>query len=116
MAYSLDLRERITTAVKGGESKPKVAKRFAVSLSTVKRYVKLSKAGNLEGSKPPGQKSWLDAEGEKVLLQQVEEHNDWTLEQHAEGLYANTGVKVKKSAIAKYFKRLKITRKKKPSS
>jgi len=116
MAYSKDLRERVLKAVRSGESKPKVAKRFSVSLSTVKRYVRLSKKGNLSGSSPPGQASWLDTEGEQVLRQQVEDHNDWTLEQHAEGLSKSTGITVKKSAIAKYFKRLKITRKKKSSS
>ena len=112
----MDLRERVIKAVESGESKAKVAERYSVSLSTVKRYVRLSKAGNLAGKKPPGQVSWLDSEGEKVLRQQVEEHNDWTLEQHAEGLCKGTGITVKKSAIAKYFKRLKITRKKKPST
>lgn len=116
MAYSIDLRERIIKAVESGESKVKVAKRYLVSLSTVKRYVNLSKTGNLARRKPPGQASWLDAEGEKVLRRQVEEHNDWTLEQHAEGLSKSTGITVKKSAIAKYFKRLKITRKKKLST
>jgi len=87
----MDLRERVIKAVESGESKAKVAKRYSV-------------------------RSWLDSEGEKVLRQQVEEHNDWTLEQHAEGLCKGTGIIVKKSAIAKYFKRLKITRKKKPST
>jgi len=103
MAYSLDLRERITKAVESGESKPKVAKRYGVSLSTVKRYVRLSKAGNLARRKPPGQASWLDAEGEKVLKQQVEKHNDWTLEQYAEALSQRTDITVKKSAIGKVF-------------
>ena len=51
----MDLRERVIKAVESGESKAKVAKRYSVSLSTVKRYVRLSKAGNLAGKKPPGQ-------------------------------------------------------------
>ncbi len=110
--YSLDLRERIVAAVEAGESKTAVAKRFKVSRTSVKRYVKRAEAGNLAASPHTGPKSWLDAESSKVLREQVASNNDWTLEQHAEGLSKSTGLTVKKSAIAKYFKLLNITRKK----
>ena len=66
----------------------------------------------MEAKAAAGPKSWLDEEGAEVLRKQVKEHNDWTLEQHAEGLFKSTGLRVKKSAIGKYFKQLKITRKK----
>jgi len=112
-AYSIELRERITEAVDQGASKSSVARRFKVARSTVIDYVKRQKAGQLAAEKHPGPKSWLDDEGRKVLEKQVEAHNDWTLEQHAEGLFESIGLKVKKSAIGKYFKQLKITRKKK---
>lgn len=114
--FSLDLRERIVKAVEAGESKPKVAKRFGVDLSTVKRYMRRKKAGKLEASKPPGLPSRLDSKGAEVLKKQVEEHNDWTLEQHAQAFSASTGIPAKKSVIGKYFKQLKITRKKKPDT
>ena len=110
--YSLDLRERIVAAVDAGETKTAVAKRFKVSRTSVKRYVKRAAEGCLAASPNLGPKSWLDTESSKVLEQQVESNNDWTLEQHAEALSKSTGLAVKKSAIAKYFKLLKITRKK----
>jgi len=113
--YGLDLRNRIVEAVNEGESKSSVARRFKVDESTVRRYVKRAKAGCLEAKKASGPKSWLDKEGAEILRQQVKEHNDWTLEQHAEGLCKSTGLSVKKSAIGKYFKQLKITRKKRVS-
>ena len=110
--YSLDLRKRIVEAVKQGESKSSVAQRFEVARSTVLDYMKREEGGCLAAEKHPGPKKWLDAEGCKVLEKQVEEHNDWTLEQHAEALEKNTGIKLKKSAIGNYLKALGITRKK----
>ena len=38
-AYSVDLRERIVTAVQNGQTRQSVAQRFAVSPMTVRRYV-----------------------------------------------------------------------------
>ena len=110
--HPIELRERIVEAVEEGERKSAVARRFKVDLSSVKRYVKRAEAGCLEAKPARGPKSWLTEEHAEVLKQQVKDHNDWTLEQHAEGLAEKTGLRVKKSAIGKYFKRLKITRKK----
>jgi transposase len=42
----------------------------------------------------------------------VETHHDWTLEQHAEALVETTGVKIKKSSVGNYLKRLGISYKK----
>lgn len=111
-SHPIELRERIIEAVEEGEGKSSVARRFKVSLSTVKRYVKRAEAGCLEAKAAAGPKSWLTKEKAEVLKQQVKTHHDWTLEQHAEGLAKSTGLCVKKSAIAKYLKQLKITRKK----
>ncbi|MEM7736184.1 MAG: IS630 transposase-related protein [Deinococcota bacterium] len=113
MGYSLDLRKRIVAACEAGESKSAVARRFAVSRQTVIRYVDRAAAGKLAEDKHPGQQPWLSAEQCEVLLEQVREHNDWTRDQHSEALAATTGVQLKASAIAKYFKKLGISRKKK---
>ena len=114
MGYSLDLRRRIVAACEAGESKSSVARRFEVSRLTVIRYVKRAAAGKLAEDKHPGQQPWLSAEQCELLIDQVCEHNDWTLEQHGEALLAATGISLKTSAIAKYFKKLGISRKKKP--
>ncbi|MEM6430957.1 MAG: hypothetical protein AAF708_17100, partial [Deinococcota bacterium] len=75
---------------------------------------KRAAAGKLAEDKHPGQQPWLSAEQCELLREQVKAHNDWTREQHGEALAVATGVHLKASAIAKYFKKLGISRKKKP--
>ncbi len=114
-SYSLDLRERIVAAVVGGQHKTAVSERFGVSRSTVKRYAKRQLTG-LAPSKRPGRQRLLDAAGCEQLRKQVEAHQDWTLERHAEALVEATGVEIKKSSVGNYLKRLGITHKKRASS
>lgn len=53
-AYSLDLRERIVRAVcERGQSPVEVARTFAVSLWTVKRYLRRAAAGRLPPRRSP---------------------------------------------------------------
>jgi len=113
--YSLDLRERIVTAVAEGQSKTAVSERFGVSRSTVKRYVKRQEQGQLAPSKRPGRRRRLDGEGCEQLRAQVEAHHDWTLERHAAELTKGRGIEIKKSSIGNYLKRLGITHKKRAS-
>ena len=116
-SYSLDLRERIVKAhTEEGQNKSAVARRFGVSRRSVERYVKRAEAGQLAATPHPGSKPWLNAEQSEVLRQQVEAHNDWTLEEHAEALAEATGVELKKSAIDKYLRKLGISRKKRAST
>lgn len=111
-SYSVDLRERIVRAVEEGQNKSAVARRFGVSRRSVQRYVKRAESGQLAATPHPGSKPWLSDEQSEVLRQQVEDHNDWSLEQHAEALAEATGIELKKSAIDKYFRKLGISRKK----
>ncbi len=111
-SYGLDLRERVVGAVAQGEGKTAVGKRFEVSLSTVKRYVKRQAQGKLAVSKHPGRQRRLKDTGCEQLRKQVEEHHDWSLEQHAAELAKATGVELKKSSVGNYLKRLGITHKK----
>lgn len=115
-SYSLDLRERIVKAhVEEGQNKSEVARRFEVSRWTVNRYIKRAEAGNLAATPHPGTQPWLSGAQSEVLRQQVEAHNDWTLEEHAEALAEATGIELKKSAIDKYLRKLGISRKKRAS-
>ena len=50
-----------------------------------------------------------------MLRQQVQEHHDWSLEQHAQELAETTGVEIKKSSVGNYLKRLGISYKKRAS-
>lgn len=113
----MDLRRRIVKAyTEEGQNKSEVARRFGVSRWTVGRYVKRAETGSLAATPHPGAKPWLNEAQCEVLRRQVEEHNDWTLEAHAEALARATGVSLKKSAIDKYFRKLGITRKKRAST
>ena len=116
-SYSLDLRERVVKAhVEEGQNKSAVARRFRVSRWTVDRYVKRAAAGRLAATPHPGVKQRLSGAQCEVLREQVKAHKDWTLEQHAEALVEATGVKIKKSSVGNYLKRLGITHKKRASS
>lgn len=115
-SYSLDLRARIIAAVGAGESKTAVSKRYEVSRSTVKRYLKRQEQGRLAPSQRPGRQRRLDHEACEALRQQVETHRDWTLEQRAEALAEETGIAIKKSSVGNYLKRLGITHKKRALS
>ena len=112
-AYSLDLRERIVKAhLEEGQNKSEVARRYSVSRRTVERYVKRFEAGELAATPHPGKGCSLGERHHEVLRKQVAEHNDWTLEQHAEALAKSTGIELTKSSIDNYFRRLGISRKK----
>ena len=110
----MDIRERVVKAYGEGQKKSAIARRYEISRWTVADYIKRSAAGKLEADSPPGQEPWLDEAGCEELKAQVEAHPDWTLEEHAEALAKTTKVKLKKSAIDKYFGKLGISRKKKP--
>ena len=72
--YSQDLRERIVRAVNQGGRQTAVGKRFEVSISTVKRYVKRQAQGQLAARRGGGRKRLLDAGGCEQLRRQVQEH------------------------------------------
>jgi transposase len=113
MAYSLDIRKRVVKAHKEGQSKNAIAKRYELSWRTVDKYINRFEAGKLEADSPPGRKPWLDAEGCEVLKQQVQEHADWTLEEHSDALYESKGIRLKKSAVSNYLRKLNLRYKKK---
>ena len=102
--------------VEEGQNKSEVARRFGVSRWSVERYVKRAEAGHLAATPHPGNKPWLNEAQCEVLRQQVKDHNDWTLEEHAEALAEATGVALKKSAVDKYLRKLGMTRKKRAST
>ncbi len=110
--YSLDLRGRIVAAVAEGQSKTAVSERFGVSRSTVKRYLKRQAQGQLGPSQHPGRPRRLNSSDCELLRRQVEAHPDWTLERHATELSQETSIKLKKSSVGNYLKRLGITHKK----
>jgi len=115
-AYSVDLRERVVEAVKAGQSQRSVAKRYDLSRRSVRRYLQREACGKLAADPRPGRARALGETECEVLRRQVEAHRDWTLGRRAEELAKETGIKLKKSSVGSYLKRLGITHKKRASS
>ncbi len=113
----MDLRERIVEAVKVKSlSKVAAAELYGVSRATVYRYLELDNEGDLKPKVRPGQSPRLDKEGCRKLLEQVEKNSDLSLEEHAVKFSKEQGIELKKSAVANYFTRLGVKRKKDASS
>jgi transposase len=72
--YSEDLRTRIIKAVEEGISKSAAARLFGVSLSSVKRYVKIANRGDsLRPRKGGGRPPKTDQTTKKLLEEDVKE-------------------------------------------
>lgn len=102
MTLSLDLRRRAVSAVRDDkEKKTHVARRFKISVSTLKRWLKRK---NLTPDKPgPRTATRLDREELKAL---VEQEPDAYLDEYAERLNS------KRSTVAYNLKVLGLSRKK----
>ena len=112
MAYSLDLRARIVATVKEGVKQPEVAERFKVSLSSVERYMRLDRQGELRAKPPPGRPASISAEAYIALAEQVAEHNDASLKEHCELWRKKWGTNVSVYAMCRAMKRAELSRKK----
>ena len=114
-AYSIDLRERIVHAVVGQERSPQeVAERFAVGLTTVKRYVQLAAANALAPKPRPGRSRTrhIRLEHDAALWAQLDAHDDATLAEHCRLWQATQGVTVSEATMSRAIRHLGWTRKK----
>ncbi len=112
-AYSVDLREKIVTAVGRGMSKAQAARTFGVGATSVKRYVKLEEEGKpLTPGKAPGKKAKLDGNAMKLPEEDPKTRPAVTYERRADLLYELLGVRVSKSAICRMVGRLGYAREK----
>jgi transposase len=115
MPISLDLRERVVRARRNGEGTiAEVAKRFDVSTSSVKRWCKLDRQVGSPAPRPHGGGMPRSVDDEQVLVI-IEEEPDATIAETAEAYNAWMDASVSESAISRAFKRLGLTRKKRPS-
>lgn len=115
-AYSQDLRLRILQAVDGGLSKAAVARRFAVGLTTVKRYVAQHAAeGHVRPKTSPGRPARIGSAAYPAVAAQVAQAPDATLAEHAATWERTHGVRVSQWAIGRVIRRLRLTRKKRRS-
>ncbi len=115
-AYSQDLRQRVLRAVDAGQSQVEVAKTFAVSTSTIKRYLKARReSGHVLPKAIPGRPAVKGAVLQAHLKAQLEAHPDVTREEHCRLFQAEHGIQVSPASISRARAALGWTRKKRPS-
>ena len=104
-AYTEDLRKKVISHIMSGCSKREAARIFNIGEATVYNWLRLYKTGSLKPKKRTDYPRKVD---EKKLREYIEQNLDHTLKQIAEAL------SLKFQNVAKWLKRLKITRKKRP--
>jgi transposase len=111
--YSEDLRRKIASAVERGMSKSRAARTFDVSLSSVKRYMRMFRQGrSLSPGKTPGRRPKIDERSSKLLEEDLKERPFATLQECCDYLRTIAGLKVSRCALCRTIKRMDSTRKK----
>src|SRR6266853_629599 len=110
--YSNDLRARVIGAVNEGASRRETAERFEVGISTVVVWAQLWKeTGSVTANPSGGSTSPLEEHAES-LLDIIAKQPDLTLDEVVVTM-RKRGIEVKRTAVWRFFKRHKITYKKK---
>lgn len=112
-AFSVDLRERVVAAIEGGLSTGQAAAQFCIGKATAGAWHRLwRKTGSVEPARQghPGG-SQLDAH-EGLLVELIAERPDITLDEMAEELVAQRGVRVHSTTIWYFLDKRGITYKK----
>jgi transposase len=114
-AYSQDLRLRVLRAIDAGASQSQVAEQFAVSVPTIKRYLKARReSGHVLPKAIPGRPSVKGAALQAHLLAQLEAHPDLRREEHCRLFKEAYGIQVSPASITRARQALGWTRKKRP--
>ena len=112
-ALSIDLRERVLSAIAGGLSGRRAAERFAVSAASVSRWRKLLREQGSAAARPQGgdrKSQRLEAHAD-LILNAVDEKTDITLAE-LQAKLRTQGVVAGRGSIWRFFQRHRITRKK----
>jgi transposase len=82
-AYSQDVRQRVLRAVDQGHTQAEIAKTFAISVATIKWYLKHRReTGHVEPKAIPGRPATKGEALQVGLRAQLEAHPDARLEDH----------------------------------
>src|SRR5438270_3744721 len=101
-AYSQDLRQRVLRAVNAGQSQAEIAKMFAVSVATIKRYLKQRReSGHVLPKAIPGRPAKKGTALQAGLREQLETHPDATREEHCRLFEARHGMQVSPASISR---------------
>ncbi len=112
-AYSQDLRHRVLRAIDSGESQIETAETFAVSVPTIKRYLRQRReTGHVLPKAIPGRPARKGAVLQAHLRAQLEAHPDATREVHCVLFQAEHGIAVSTASISRARAALGWTRKK----
>ena len=115
-AYSQDLRQRVLRAIDSGESQIETAEAFAVSVPTIKRYLRQRReTGHVLPKAIPGRPARKGAVLQANLRAQLEAHPDATREEHCRLFQAEHGIQVSTASISRARAALGWTRKKRRS-
>ena len=111
-AYSEDLRQKIVEATERGVSKAQAARLFGVSLSSVKRYVRLARqGGSLAPGKGSGRPPKIDENAKKLLEKDVEERPAATVSERRRFLEHISGESLSDSTVGRMLKRMGFSQK-----
>jgi transposase len=115
-AYSQDVRLRILRVIDAGASQSQVAEQFAVSVATIKRYLKQRREnGHVRPKAIPGRPNVKGAALQTHLLAQLEAHPDLRREEHCRLFKKAHSIEVSPASITRARQALGWTRKKRPS-
>lgn len=114
---SMDLRERVVAAVDGGMSRRQAAERFGVSAASAARWTQQKRrTGTVRPGPQGGDKRSHRIEAHAALIfALVEKRRDITLEE-LRAARAGHGVLVAASTLWRFFRRHRITLKKRPGT
>jgi transposase len=116
-AISLDLRKRIMRALDSDPSSLRVAARFDVSASFVRKLrIQARQTGDLSARRGSGKKRLVKGEQEETLRELVRKHPDATLIDLAKLLKKAARVVVSETTMWRSLQRLGITLKKRSST
>jgi transposase len=111
--YSEDLRKRVVEAIDDGATIPEAAEQCGVSISSVVRFLRLSRdTGSVSAAKFGGYKEFALAAHEELVRSLIEEQPDITLAE-LEARLAKKNILVGKSSISRFLNHLKLSFKKK---
>ncbi len=114
-AYSLDLRQRVLSALRGDRTISEVAELFGVSLTFVNKMLRLHRAGADLAPRPHGggHVPRLGPRHHKLLRAAVAANNDATLGELREHLARRARTEVSEATVSRALKALGLPRKKK---
>jgi transposase len=115
-SYSLDLRERVIGAWQDGKKQRWIADTFAVSVSTIKEWIKRYKeTGSLEPLARGREQPLIKDDQAKMVQAMVDGLPDATLEQYCVAWEQATGQRVSKATMCRVLQRFDRPRKKRQS-